>query len=331
VNFKRALIWQHRKLLNIARLQGSFSYQPATLSFTLTGACNLRCSMCSTRSKEALFLDPDHITRTIDEVSGKWWWKRPVIHLIGGEPLLHPAFNDLVEYIRGKGFPVAITTNGYQLERHIDHLLSVKVNHITISIDGPEELHDGIRGVKGSYAHARKSVSMINESRGYKPTIAVNCTISPANQDRLVETIGTLDTWGIRSITVQHLVFDRNDTSLADEISTDIVNRELTQIKNSPPRTTYNVFPPIKPRDIEAYYRDLEYPFGRHCVVPWLVARIYPGSEVAPCLDLYMGSLGSDSLFDIWNNSRWRRLRSTRKTGKLLSGCVRCCHRQYYG
>lgn len=287
--------------------------------------------MCSTRSNEAIFLDPELIIRTIDEVAGKWWWKRPVIHLIGGEPLLHPAFNDLVGYIRGKGFPVAITTNGYQLERHVDHLLSVKTNHITVSIDGPEELHDEIRGVKGSYAHARKGISMINASSGYKPTIAINCTISPANHDRILETVRTLDAWGASSITVQHLVYDRNDTTLADDISPRIVARELTRLQTEPPGTPFNIFPPIEPMDIHAYYRDLEYPFGRHCIIPWFVARIYPGSEVAPCLDLYMGSLSSTPLSDIWNNSRWRRLRSMRRAGTLLPGCVRCCHRQYYG
>ncbi len=324
-------MWQHRKLLNVVRLQRGWSYQPFAISFTLTGACNLRCKMCSTRSQAAIYLSPELVMSTVEEVAKKWWWKRPVIHLIGGEPMLHHAFPALVEGISARGFPLAITTNGFLLEKNADLLLQNRVKHITVSIDGPEEVHDSIRGVKGSFRRAKQGVAALRKAGARGPSIALNCTMSPDNQGRLVETLKELETWGIDSVTFQHLVFDREDRTLAEAMKIEILAQEQRQITGANWRMPVNIFPPIREEHLEPYYRDLEHPFGNSCVVPWMVARVYPGTEVAPCMDLYMGMLGDDPLSTIWNSKPWRRFRRLRLTGKLLPGCLRCCHRQYYG
>ncbi|MBN1423561.1 radical SAM protein [Candidatus Fermentibacteria bacterium] len=331
MNLKRILSWQHHRVSGMVRLQGGWSYQPFMVSFTLTGACNLRCAMCSTRSTSGIHLDADLVSRTLDDLARRWWWRKPVVHFIGGEPMVHVAFAELVRQACRQGFATSITTNGYFLPRYAKDLAAWGVNHITVSVDGPEGLHDHIRGVTGSYQAAREGVSRVLQARKKTPSIALNCTISPDNQARLQETVTDLAAWGADSLTLQHLVFDRSTIDLARAMNPEEIGRQLQSIRGRSFGMRLNVFPPIREGDINPYYRDLDYPFGTLCVVPWVVARVYPGAEVAPCLDLYMGTLREQPLPQIWNSPRWRKFRAARRRGSMLPGCLRCCHRQYYG
>jgi MoaA/NifB/PqqE/SkfB family radical SAM enzyme len=287
--------------------------------------------MCSTRSTSGIHLDADLISRTLDQLSRRPWWRKPVVHFIGGEPMVHGAFSELVRQACRQGFPTSITTNGYFLPRHADDLAAWGVNHVTVSVDGPEELHDRIRGVAGSYRAAREGVERLVAARERTPTVALNCTMSPDNQAQLVETAIDLAGWRADSLTFQHLVFDHASLDLAQAMRPEELRGQLREIRTRQFGTAVNVFPPIKTDDLVPYYRDLDHPFGRRCVVPWVVARVYPGAEVAPCLDLYMGNLRDQTLPQIWNSRRWRRFRASRLRGVMLPGCRRCCHRQYYG
>jgi len=330
MNLKRALSLQHRRISGLVRLQGGWSYQPFMISFTLTGACNLRCAMCSTSSTSGIHLDANLVSRTLDELSRRWWWRKPVVHFIGGEPMVHSAFSELVHQACRQGFPTGITTNGFFLLRYADDLAGWGVHHITVSVDGTEELHDHIRGVAGSYRCAREGVQRLISVRRRSPVVALNCTMSPDNQSQLVKTASDLAEWGADSLTFQHLVFDASSTDLARAMEPGELRRQLREIGTRRFGIPVNVFPPIRTGDLEPYYRDLDYSFGSSCVVPWTVARVYPGAEVAPCLDLYMGSLRDEALPRIWNSPRWRRFRASRRRRVLLPGCRRCCHRQYY-
>ncbi len=330
MNLKRALSLQHGRLSRLVLLQGTRAYQPLLVSFTLTGACNLRCAMCSTRSTSGIFLPPDLVLWTLRGLARRFWWVRPTVHLIGGEPMVHPGFALVVREACRLGFRTTITTNGFFLPTHAHDLVAWGVSHVTVSVDGPEDLHDEIRGVKGSYQAAREGVRRLLASRKKRPSVAINCTISPSNHTRLLETARTLASWGADSLTFQHLTFDEATMELAEAISPDALAHQLRSIRAEPLQTPTNVFPPIREQDLAPYYRDLHYPFGTSCVVPWLVARVYPGAEVAPCLDLYMGNLHTQTLPQVWHSKAWRAFRGTRRRGQLLPGCLRCCHRLYY-
>lgn len=331
MNLKRILSLQRHRASGLVRLQGGWSYQPFMVSFALTGACNLKCAMCSTRSTAGIHLDADLVARTLDDLARRWWWRKPMIHFIGGEPMMHGAFAELVHQASGQGFSTSITTNGYLLSRYARDLAAWGVDHVTVSVDGPQDLHDHIRGVVGSYRAAREGVRLLQGAKSRSPSIALNCTMSPDNQARLLQTAADLASWPVDSLTFQHLVFDHSTIGLARAMNPQVIRQQLQSIRTGHFGMRINVFPPIKDRDLEPYYRDLDHPFGTHCVVPWVVARVYPGAEVAPCLDLYMGTLREETLPRIWNSQRWRKFRVARRRGTLLPGCMRCCHRQYYG
>ena len=70
------------------------------------------------------------------------------ISFAGGEPLLRGDIGEIADYCRSKGMQVVIHSNGLLLK---DEIKKVKnVHEIKLSLDGPKEINDAVRG-KGSY------------------------------------------------------------------------------------------------------------------------------------------------------------------------------------
>lgn len=77
-------------------------------------------------------LSPREIKGLLDQL---WGMGCLFIELTGGEPLLYPAFNEIVGYARNLGFAVAITTNGFLLDnKRIEELSELGVYSVIISL-----------------------------------------------------------------------------------------------------------------------------------------------------------------------------------------------------
>ena len=93
--------------------------------------CNYRCAHCFSHFNSTETLSFSGWTRIVDNILRVPDVKR--INLAGGEPLLLPWLQKLVDYIRQKGSKVSIITNGSLLKE--DMLLQGTVSMIGISID----------------------------------------------------------------------------------------------------------------------------------------------------------------------------------------------------
>ena len=65
------------------------------------------------------------------------------------EPLLHPRIDEIVRMIAGRGHHVDLVTNGLLLAEKAAELAAAGIDTIHVSLDGPEEVHDRIRGSRG--------------------------------------------------------------------------------------------------------------------------------------------------------------------------------------
>jgi MoaA/NifB/PqqE/SkfB family radical SAM enzyme len=135
---------------------------PYKVNFAITNRCNSRCITCGTW--EEYRRNPDLRKRelTLEEISKIFKNLSPFIKwlsLTGGEPFLR---DDHLEIIRSaiNQIPglalLSIPTNGLLRERilkTIDRLKSLEGPDISISfsLDGPPEVHDRLRGIKGAY------------------------------------------------------------------------------------------------------------------------------------------------------------------------------------
>jgi Fe-coproporphyrin III synthase len=69
-----------------------------------------------------------------------------VISVSGGEPLMYPGLDEVLSHAKGLGLRTTVTTNGFFTGRQRLKALSSLIDVLAISLDGPPELHNAIRG-----------------------------------------------------------------------------------------------------------------------------------------------------------------------------------------
>lgn len=124
-------------------------YSPLWLNISITNVCNLSCTMCTRNflkyHKRQMDLD------TFKEII-KQQPKAKHINFCGiGEVFCHPNFMEMLELIKQKTkATISFSTNGTYLDNDtIIRLIKLKVDKLSVSIDGTEETYEGIR--KKSY------------------------------------------------------------------------------------------------------------------------------------------------------------------------------------
>lgn len=161
---------------------------PTFVQLRVTNLCNLRCKMCGQwgdtgvfrEDAEALATDgeqerariresiglrrqlalPDYV-KLLDELKPA----QPVISLFGGEPFLYPEILPLMRAVKQRGLTLTVITNGWLLERHARELVEVGIDAIAVSVDGPQQLHDGIRGLESSFERLAAGVTAVARQR----------------------------------------------------------------------------------------------------------------------------------------------------------------------
>jgi MoaA/NifB/PqqE/SkfB family radical SAM enzyme len=147
--------------------------------------------MCGQWSEEGYI---HNNTRSLRDMLSLAEWKRVVdeladhgiqsVLLRGGEPFLYPGIVELLEYLHVKNIFVSIDTNGTMLHNFAADIVRIGGIHLTISLDGPQAIHDRIRGVPGTFQRVRLGVERLHElerGSGQKISKSVNFTILPAS------------------------------------------------------------------------------------------------------------------------------------------------------
>jgi len=335
---------------------------PRMLTFMLTYRCNLRCTMCWQWGEQGLFhnltkehelqqLDLDNLRAVVDDVAGDGVG----IFLWGGEPFLHRELMPFVEHVKSKGLYCSINTNGTYLPREAGRLVELGVDAIMVSVDGPREVHDRIRGMDGSFQRIADGMKAVREARsrdGSKPEIIVNTTISPGNQDVLLETFDTVEAMGADSMILSQLWFTTEqigraneayfrekfsahagswrgfvmDVSVLDAVK---ITAQMRQISRRKSGMKLRFLPDLHPNQVVDYYARPEEAFGKtRCLVPWLETEILPNGDVTPCSDrpdLIVGNVRKERFRDIWNNASYQAFRRAMREDGLFPYCSRCC------
>jgi len=118
-----------------------------SLSIEVTNRCNSTCSHCFVRAaiSEYSDLSTDLVRKIISE-GYRLGYRR--LHITGGEPLLWAGLDESLDYAFSLGYEkVFINTNGTLLtDGLISRLSGYDGFSISVSLEGPESLHDRIRG-----------------------------------------------------------------------------------------------------------------------------------------------------------------------------------------
>ena len=152
----------------LPRVTGGFErfYEvPPVLQIEPANYCNVDCICCpsSRSSRPKGFMDIDLFRRIIDEASRIG--VKTVFLFLHGEPMLHPRIVEMIRYVKSKGLPLHLTTNGIALnEKKIRGILGSgadSADHLTFSILGAsKEVHERIVR-RGNYNRTVKNVSLL--------------------------------------------------------------------------------------------------------------------------------------------------------------------------
>lgn len=157
--------------------------RPLLTLVELTRRCNLRCLHCGSTSGRAVAgeLSTPELEALVDEVAALG--SREIV-LLGGEPLLHPDWERLASRARERGLLPLLITNGMRLDAEIARRCAAAgIDRVGVSIDAANpEVHDRIRGVRGSHARAWAAVEHLRDAG---LTCSVITTVSRLNRDQL--------------------------------------------------------------------------------------------------------------------------------------------------
>ncbi len=108
------------------------------INFHITNSCNYHCTYCFGKfpdKKESTFKEACLVVDNIARYFSKSGVTDGRINLAGGEPLLCPYLDDLIDYINAYGIKVSVITNGSLLTEERIALWKDKVCCIGLSID----------------------------------------------------------------------------------------------------------------------------------------------------------------------------------------------------
>lgn len=172
----------------------------ATLVLEVAQACNLRCGYCyasgGTYGGEARLMTPEAARKAVRRlVASSGNLEEVTLILFGGEPLLNlPALGAAVEEAEraageaGKRLNLSLTTNGTLLDAETVAFLHRHRIGVSVSLDGPPDLHDANR----PYAHGGGSYASVVEGlrrllAGSPRPVAARVTLAPAQWGRVPE------------------------------------------------------------------------------------------------------------------------------------------------
>ncbi len=115
----------------------------------------------------------------------------------GGEPFLCDHLEALARAARGLGLSVQVATNGLGLSRAAPWLADC-VDEIYVSVEGPEDLHDGVRG-PGMFSRLRASIAELH-SRSGRPRLIGRSVVSARNGAVLDATVSAARSLGLDAL-----------------------------------------------------------------------------------------------------------------------------------
>jgi MoaA/NifB/PqqE/SkfB family radical SAM enzyme len=168
------------KQLTAKILTGFFKFKarrptPLFASYNVTGRCNMKCVFCEWWKIDTPELPTKKALAAIDALCSLGI---PFFDLSGGEPLLRRDLTTLAKRAASHGCLVSMNTNGTLLnESRVSEVADV-LDLVVVSIDGPKEIHDRIRGVAGTYDKAIQAIKLL---KAHGVRVGVNSVVTPWN------------------------------------------------------------------------------------------------------------------------------------------------------
>jgi len=307
------------------------------IQWHLTERCNLRCRHCYQTGVSAEELSLAEIREVLAEVSEMLVaWSdsyrldfSPSFNVTGGEPFLRPDLFEILAAMSELGFGVYLLSNGTLIDQaRANKLAEVGINGVQISIEGPEEVHDSIRG-RGSFAASRRGIDHLLRA-GHQVTL--NTTLSELNGAAFHEMVGIAGELGAQRLGFSRLVPSGRGVGLVERmLAPERIRRiyeSILALDND--RLKIVTGDPVAARmQAQDDHEDLGSIAIGGCAAGISGLTILPDGTVTPCrrLPLPLGNVRRDSLREIWAGSEiLEQLRDRRQYRGKCGSCPKWAH-----
>jgi len=347
--------------LNRKLMPGKLLYDPSWLVLGVNNICNLHCKMCDvgTKSNETNFainlvgtnpmnMPVELFQRIVDQT--KRYYPTTKLGYAFTEPLIYPHLEETLAYAKSKNVFTAITTNALNLLQKAEILAKNGLNELFISLDGPEAVHNEIRGHKSSHQRALKGIEQLLSLKDIP--ISVFCVITEWNIGYLEQFVHELKQFPLKHVGFLHANYTteamaqlhnqqfgsqfqatHSNTDEVDFSAYDLgaLQEEIAAIKNGIFPFPVSFHPNISSsEELSNYYHHPEIKVGKRCLDIYNNLMIKSDGSVIPahgrCFNVSLGNLYTEDLPQIWNAPTIVALRKALSQNKgLLPACNRCC------
>lgn len=358
-------LWaQYRKrqyAKHIARFEtektGEAGPLPVGVVYEATMRCNLTCEFC--------------YVGDLLNIEGEWREELPLemlqrafpdqdglqISFTGGEIFMRKDMLQVMEVFKDKGYTCGyLTTNGTIItEERADALASLAkqgfLKHISVSIDGPGDMHDKARGVKGTFERTSAGLRRLRQAAaktGAPLRVSINTTVAHETLEVLDQMVDVAQELGVDAIGLNHLMFSTpgeveetmkilgvDDPKLISTYVTENPGLDAVRVRAqvealakrcAEQGVRFDMRPKVRTAILDDYYTPGT-PLKGRCLYPFLYARVsFSGKAYfCPFIRVEVGDLTQQSLGAVWTGDRYVSMRKALVNEKLFPVCRRCC------
>jgi radical SAM protein with 4Fe4S-binding SPASM domain len=209
---------------------------------------------------------------------------------------MHPKIIEMVKYVSDKGIEPAMSVNPKLLTKKMcEGLIGAGLKVMIISLDAiDDETYKKMRGENANYNEAVENVNTLLKVKEEKKSDLYISIQMVRTKDNKQDSKVFKENWnleGINKVEVKHLItFDGSNKRVIEQGDEETLSKKFREMKR------------------------------KSCTWGWFsVAILWDGRVVACCYDYdgkyVVGDLNKETLEDIWNNDKMKRLRRQIKAG----------------
>jgi radical SAM enzyme (rSAM/lipoprotein system) len=269
--------------------------------------CNMKCRHCGSDCRVSSF-HPDmpfeDFAKVLRRIKEKYDSHKIMVIVTGGEPLMRKDIEQCGRAIYDMEFPWGIVSNGLLMTpKKIDGLLRAGLHSATISLDGFEEDHEWMRGIKGSFRNASQAIGILANEPSIKFDV-VTC-VNNRNYEKLGEfkeyliSLG-LKSWRLFTVFPVGRAAQDPDLQLSDERFRGLMEYIKNTRKEGRIMASYGCEGFLG--EYEGQVRDHLYT----CQAGLSVSSVMIDGSISACAsirsDFSQGNIYKDDFIDVWEN-----------------------------
>jgi Fe-coproporphyrin III synthase len=280
--------------------------------------CNCRCMMCDIwRIRQVREITIQDLARHLESIRAlrvRW------VVFSGGEPQMHTDLGSLSQLFRAEGIRVTLLTAGLLLEPYARSVVDT-IDDVIVSLDGPREIHNQIRGVPKAFDRLAQGVDALRKLRS-DIAICGRSTVQKANYLHLRQTVHAARQIGLDSLSFlaadltseafnrpggwtaerqNGVALDAEDVSRLEEEIESLIHEHREDLTSG-----FVAENAEKLRRIALHFRahlGQQMPVAPRCNAPWVSAVIEADGTVRPCFfHRALGNIHEKALIEILND-----------------------------